>query len=324
LAPGRLRSAQITILLCAANTAAFVAFPAVSDGISAWLALRAVSGMASGLAFIMAVNTMAGSLAAHREKWLPFFGFSGVGFGIAAGAVGCLAAGDDWREAWRICGGISGFSCFFMVLILAAMGRRQPAATAAAGRHAHHAHHAHRYPWFLLFGYTVEGGAYIVTATFLVLGIVGENIVPVEYAGWYWVGFGLVTAPSTLLWAKAVARFGYGHSLAAAFWLQMAGALLATCGQVYVLALATLLLGGTFMGITSIALLWTRTLGGAASNLATQLTLAYSMAQLVTPVLSGISLQSTGGVNHAYAASAIALGLAGIAIWRAVSMHTRA
>lgn len=310
------RSAQLIILLCAVNAGTFLLFPSLSDSVPVWLALRVISGAASGVSFMLAVNAVAGALAAHQRTWLPFFSFSGVGVGIVIGALGCLAAGDDWRDAWRICGGIAGFGCVLLMGLFYGADWQRPLPVKVPSRHGAN---RQRYPFFLLFTYTVEGGAYIVTATFLVLGITESGIVQAEYAGWYWVGFGLVTAPSTLLWAKVVSRFGYGYSLAAAYWLQMAGALLATSEQIYALMVATLLLGITFMGITSIAILWARTLNPRVETLAMQLTLVYSIAQFATPVLAGISLQSTGSVNQAYLASAVALWLAGALIWRAAS-----
>ncbi len=79
-----------------------------------------------------------------------------------------------------------------------------------------------------------------------------------------WLLVGLAVIPSVFFWEKLAVRIGYGLAIAIACTLEAMGvALSVLVPTVAGLSMASILLGGTFVGITSLGLIEARRIAGS-------------------------------------------------------------
>lgn len=266
-----------------------------------WLALRAVAGAGSALAFVIAVNALLDSSPRH-SGW----GFSGVGIGIALSAALVLALpiGTDWRVSWWAAGGLAG--------ALSVLAWRLPSPSAPAPAAAPSPKTGRGQFGLLFAGYTLEGVGYIVAGTFLVAAVAQHS--PGRLGGAAWLVVGLAVIPSAMLWDRLSQRFSRPALLTVALLLQAGGIALACVGSAVAALLGAVLFGGTFTGVSTLALAEGRVLGVPAA--VALLTAGYSAGQIAGPLLVAPLLDS--GFHRALMAGALVVSVAGLicaAIW---------
>lgn len=238
-----------------------------------WGVLRGVAGFTSALVFVIAVNTMLEHLHGHPAH-LAGWGFGGVGAGIALSALLVLATGD-WKMAWWAAAAVAA------VLGLAAWS--MPAvphstATAPAGD----ARPPHGPFTLLLTSYTLEGIGYIIAGTFLVAAV--AQGAPEWLGGSTWLVVGLATVPSAALWAALSSRWSHPALLVAALALQAVGiAVAGMVGGVTAALVGAVLFGGTFIGVSTLALAAGRLL--RYPRAVALLTTGYSVGQILGPLV---------------------------------------
>jgi len=300
LSPRIARSHKLFQACLVAVTLSLLCMP-LTVAVPGWLALRAVAGAGSALAFVIAVNALLDSSPRH-SGW----GFSGVGIGIALSAALVLAlpAGTDWRVSWWAAGGLAA------ALTVIAWRLPSPSGPAAA---ATPPRTANRGQFGLLFtGYTLEGVGYIVAGTFLVAAVAQHS--PGRLGGAAWLVVGLAVIPSAMLWDRLSERFSRPALLAAALLLQAGGIALACAASAAAALAGAVLFGGTFIGVSTLALAEGRVLGVPAA--VALLTAGYSAGQIIGPLLVTPLLDN--GFHHALLAGALVVSLAAVvcaAIW---------
>jgi MFS family permease len=297
-ASGRLARSAIawrTALVVLVATLAAMPFLANTIG---WLALRTVAGFAGAVVFVIAVNWMLDYLGDHSPH-LPGWGLGGVGIGIAlSGAlVLMLPATAGWRAAWWM----ASLSAAILSAAAWVMCRTsQPAVVAVrAAPPAPHRRFNRRFA-ILFASYTLEGIGYIIAGTFLVAAIKQNS--PDWLANGAWLFVGVAAAPSAALWAWLTGRWTHRTLLVAALVLQAAGiALPAVAGGSAAALVGAFLFGGTFIGVSTIALAAGRVLQlpGAVALL----TAGYSAGQILGPVAVTPLLRH--GFHHALIAAAL-------------------
>ncbi len=129
-----------------------------------WTAARFLTGVMSGIVFVLTLSTLLERAAATRSRRGPAVLFSGIGLGIAV--VGLLVPAfvhlGGSRVAWLALGVVSGAA----VAIVSSWFPRDER-TAAALDPVERRRDPRAF-WWLALVYTVEGGVYIIPATFLV------------------------------------------------------------------------------------------------------------------------------------------------------------
>lgn len=267
----------------------------MTTSIPVWVGARTVAGFASALVFVVAVNTLLERLP-ERAGW----GFGGVGAGIAVSAALVLALPtDDWRTAW--------WAAAVLTAVLGATGwwlhpRRTPKATRTETRRAGGAR------FLLLFtAYTLEGLGYIIAGTFLVAAVAEHS--PGAWGTGAWLVVGLAVVPSAALWARLGARHGQPATLTVALALQAAGIALACQGSGAASLVGALLFGGTFIGVSTLAVAEGRLLG--VPSAVALLTVGYSVGQIAGPVL--VAPLTADGYRPALVVSALTVSAAALA-----------
>ncbi len=288
-----------SVLACRVSLAILVATlaaMALSTNVIEWGALRLVAGIASALVFVIAVNTlMDHGHPAHHAGWA----FSGVGIGIALSAA--LPATKDWQVAWWAATALAALLSAFAWHMRPGTSGDTPKVRADQQRSA-------RGPLALLMAsYTLEGVGYIIAGTFLVAAVAQQS--PGGLGSAVWLLVGLAAAPSAALWARFTGRFSYPALLVAALLLQAAGIAWAGTGNSVAALAGAVLFGGTFIGISTLALAAGRALQfpGAVALLTT----GYSVGQIVGPVAVAPLLHN--GFQQALLAGAAVVLLAALA-----------
>ena len=284
----------------------------VASSLPAWFVLRGVSGLASGWAFVW--------VAALLMDWMPEAGhpngngwlFAGVGVGIAlTGLVtpGLVALGG-WRAGWWGMGLLAVPIVWWAMKGLPLVDRMPAAVPATApGRPASFAF------WGLVVAYALEGLGYVVMATFITAFFTRATSAAAADASWVLVG--LAATPSVALWGHAARRWGVQRAVYAVYVIEGVGVLLPVfVGGLPAAGVASVLFGGTFLGVMGLILI----LGRAASpqngaRTVAQLTVAFGVGQLVGPAAAGWLTDRTHAFQPALLLSALVLLAAPAVLW---------
>ncbi len=276
-----------------------------------WIALRFLSGLSSGLVFVLASGAVLQTLALHggakQAGWL----FAGVGAGISLTGLLSPPLGSlfGWRGAW--------IGLAVLALPLGALAGKWLNVTEARSSSPAQKKNIDAGGWFsgflpwLTVAYFCIGLGYIVTGTFLV-AVLERSPAMAGHGASSWVIVGLAGIPSCVLWVRIGARIGYIKSLVLAHLLLSAGIILPVVSSGPIAAyLSALLFGGTFMGITALALSLGRLLSPShPGRMISILTASFGIGQIIGPAIAGILAEGYDGfaVSLAGAAGIVALG----------------
>ncbi|MGF7125064.1 YbfB/YjiJ family MFS transporter [Rhodococcus sp. BE178] len=242
----------------------------IGTDVRLWLAARVVAGIASAAVFVYCATAVVG----HPSAGVTF---TGVGVGIATSGILVMVLGPvvSWNVLWAAAAAMTaGYAAIAWSL---PPGSPPPL---AHNRSRMRASPSTRW-WTLGACYFLEGLGYIILGTFLVAAVSAGGAQWTGPAAWVMVG--LAAIPSPLLWAKALRRWSAESLLALALVLQAFSALLPALVAGPVAALiAAILFGGTFMGITLLAM--DSALGLGIPRAAAALTAVYGLGQILGPL----------------------------------------
>lgn len=289
---------------------------AVLDGMTAWLALRLAAGYASAWAFICVAAWRPVPPGAPAEAAILSWTYAGVGVGIAASGLACLAlmqAGAGADLNWLALGALAGATA--LAAALALWRRPAPAAAPAAARRPAAPAGERRDIRWLTLHYGLFGMGYIVPATFLPAMAQARVADPAVF-GWVWPCFGAAAAASCLI-APRLARGGDERRIWRAAQLLMAAGMAAPAlrDSLGAIALAALLVGGTFVVITQAGMQAARRSAGAsAARAAAAMTAAFAVGQILGPLAAAWAGRLGVDLAMVLGASAALLALAALAI----------
>jgi predicted MFS family arabinose efflux permease len=303
-----LRWSLLTVVLVTALMAA-------SSSIPIWFVLRFVAGVASAGVFVCASAVVLQQIGRAGRVELAGRFFGGVGAGIAvSGAVVLvvvrLAHGSQhaWRLEWLAVAALAAVLTVPSLLWLRPVLGVTPGpaiAKAPAQRGQRH-----RRPIVLLgTAYFLEAIGYIVAGTFLV-AIVAAGPQSAEAATTAWIVVGLTAAPSALVWSWLAQRWALMPALSLAYIAQAIGLLLTPRDDAWLVAAA--LLGGTFVGVTSLTITGSRALvePRQATRAIAILTAVFGFGQIIGPLLATALADDQAGLARSMpvAAGLVMLG----------------
>jgi predicted MFS family arabinose efflux permease len=265
----------------------------LSHSLPAWLALRLMAGMSSAFVLIGVSGWSIARLSGYGRPLLASVVFSGVGTGIAAAGLACIAlmrlqAGSAAAWIW-----LGAASLLLAALIWPSFGSK-PEAAAAAGRRGDARFRWHADAIRLVACYGIFGFGYSIPATYL--PVMARHALQGSGAFvWSWPVFGAAAATATLAVASLRRRIGNRSLWAASHWIMAAGILLPVLRpNVLTVFAAALLVGSTFMVITLVALQEARPVAGEhATVLIAAMTCAFAVGQIIGPLL--VSARGAGG-----------------------------
>jgi len=272
-----------------------------------WLPVRTLTGICSGLVFVLTVGIVLDHAKLHRSPWGAPLLFAGVGLGIAASGllVPAFAPFGGSRGTWLGLGVLSGIA---VAVVARVLPRDVPASTEARSGEASPSTAPSRPFWWLAVVYGIEGGVYIIPATFLV-AMMAETPALAAFAPFAWVVVGLLAVPSAALWTAAARRIGVATALALAFVAQGVALLIPSVTGGFTGALAVAIgIGATFIAISALALTLGRAYWPARSNTAAGvLTALYGVGQIAGPLFATHVAVRTGSYRAALPLAAAAL-----------------
>ncbi len=306
---------RLSLLLSVATTAAMgLDLGDAGQAMPVWLVLRFLSGVSSAGIFILGIAMVLDTLARQGGERFAGWLYTGVGLGIASSGLFVALFGGrlGWAGDWLALGAI----CAVLGLLPGLWVRdpapqTQAAAAGTAGNTAAARAGGLSAPLLLLtLAYFLEGGGYIVSATFLVSILKTDpGTAAVGEAAWMVAGLGAIGAG--VFWAAVARRTGSWWALILAHLTQAVTILLPMTGSPTVAVISALLFGGTFVGIVSQAFALGRQLSaGASAKVVGALTAAYGLGQIIGPLPAGLVVTHTGSFNAALlgAAAAVLLG----------------
>lgn len=278
---GRRRWFLAALAVSAFSTAAM----AVEASLTLFIVLRFVGGVASAFVLVFSSALVLDRLAAVGRPGLSALHFAGVGAGIALSALliaGLAARGLDWRGLWLASGGLS------LLAFLTVFRLIPPEPKGAAAKPAPQVEGNWRRLVALIFAYGLFGFGYVITATFIsTLVRLTPEIAWLE--PYIWLVVGLAAVPSVAFWTWVARRLGTGRGFALACLAEGIGVALSVLGSSAASVFAAaILLGGTFMGITALGLVYARALtSGDPRRSIALMTAAFGLGQMIGPSFAG-------------------------------------
>jgi predicted MFS family arabinose efflux permease len=169
--------------------------------------------------------------------------------------------------------------------------------------------------------YGLFGFGYVLPATFLP-ALARKIVDDPRLFGLAWPIFGIAAALSTIVVGLLFDRFDRLRVWACSHLLMAAGVLLPTIWlSLETIAIAAILVGGTFMVITMLGLQQARSLSpGNPTTILGRMTAAFALGQLAGPLTSGAldlrSADHVAALSIALQLAAIGLAISAIALWR--------
>jgi predicted MFS family arabinose efflux permease len=279
----------------------------LTDSVALFVVLRFVGGAASAFVLVLASTLVLERLAEAGHAGLSALCFAGVGIGIAVSAMlvaAMLHAGHDWQSLWRATGALSLIAAIAVGVLL----RPQPA---PARCNVSAKREAGRNLMRLIAAYGLFGFGYVITATFLVAIVrTTPSIRPLEPV--IWSVFGLAAAPSVALWTRIATSLGTPSAFALACIVEAIGVAASVLWQTEPgIFLSAVLVGGTFMGLTTLGLMHARTLAaGDPRRVLASMTGAFGTGQIIGPLFAGVLSDRLGSFTVPSVAAVIALIMA--------------
>jgi predicted MFS family arabinose efflux permease len=301
-------SASAAIRVGLATIAAATLAMSFHTGFAGWMVLRAIAGVASAWVLIHTSAWCMERLASPIHKASVF---GGVGGGIAAAGVVCLAlmmAQAGSAQAWIALGLAAAAATVLVWPVFSASQAALPKERRAARWTGEE--------WRLVLCYGVFGFGYIIPATFIP-AMAKEAIEDPAVFGWAWPAFGAAALLSTLAAGALVERIG-NRNLWILSHLVMALGVAAplVLPGVGGIAVAALCVGGTFMVTTMAGMQEARSVAGAhAAGLMAAMTAAFAAGQIAGPLLVSALLVKGGDLSHSLLLASILLLLSGGALY---------
>ncbi len=271
-----------------------------------FLALRLMAGIVSAFILVLSSALVLERLAVSGKSALSAVHFAGVGVGIAVSAA-LVPMFSDWRVMWfasAVATAIAGIAVALLInpdpppIEVA----RETTPRTISGKFA-----------TLLVAYGLFGFGYVITATFIVAITRGSGEIA-ALEPYIWLLFGLSAAPSVVLWTRLGATWGTLQAFAVAGVLEAIGV---AAGALWItplgIVVSSVLVGGTFMGLTALGLVAARQSGsGDPRGRLALMTAAFGAGQILGPLFAGYVYDHVGGFTVPLLAASLALLAAGV------------
>jgi predicted MFS family arabinose efflux permease len=309
-APSARAGSRVGLLAALAVSALTTAAMSWSQAMDAFLMWRFLGGVASAYVLVLSSALVLERLAAAGHQSFSAIHFAGVGAGIALSSIvtwllDVVDAG--WRAMW-LSGGLLSLAGLAAVAVWVPKATATGDAPVPVGGPAVIDDRLKK----LALAYGLFGFGYVITATFIVVIVRGSasasQIEPV-----FWLVLGLSAIPSVALWMRVAQQIGITRAFTVACAAEAIGvfASVAWPGAVGLL-IASILLGGTFMGLTALGLVAARNLAPAdPKRWLAILTAAFGVGQIIGPIVAGYGFDLTGSFALPSMLAVIALGVAG-------------
>ena len=286
----------------------------ITDVFALQLLLRLLAGVASAWVLVHVSAWTLGRLLAMQRADANGVVYAGVGVGVAAAGLVCMATMQvhwDSNRTWQVFGVLSLLTTLVLWRSFRGAGKTEVPRTASARIHWN------ADKWRLMACYGALGFGYIIPATYLP-DMAHRYITDPLVFGMAWPVFGAASALSTWVAARWLAHVNDRKLWSACYLLMMGGvALPALWPTLTAILVAALLVGGTYMVVTMLGLREARRAAGAeATVFIAVMTAAFAIGQIVGPLLVSAVAHRPHGFAAALLAAAVVLLFAAVTLWR--------
>jgi MFS family permease len=304
------------------STAVVTAAVGWTTSIIVWTLLRLVAGIVSAWALIATCAWSLACLSSLRQQHLTGIIFSGVGLGIAAvGGFCAVAARFDIpaSKMWVALALLAGV----LALIPWVVSAQLPTGVSDVGAAAQPSTGSNppANTIGLVICYSLFGFGYILPATYLPAQA-RQLVDDPNVFGWAWPIFGLAAALSTVLVSLGLKRANRLQVWAASHVLMAVGVSLPVVWHsIASISVAAMLVGGTFMVVTMIAMQEARARAEASATVVlARMTAGFATGQLFGPVIIGLlghfSANASGTLNRGLQLASATLLSSAIYLWK--------
>lgn len=309
------RSRATWVALALLTSAATTLAMGLTGSYAAWLGFRIASGIASAVVLVLTSSIVLDALGRANATARAWLLYAGVGTGISLSALGVdlvaratSGVPDLWQSLWLALGALALAAALWPVWTLWRIDRETAPASFAGTAAPAPADTSMRPLLRMVLSYGLFGLGYVVTATFVVAmardggaSRSGETMV--------WLAVGLCALPSVLAWNAIAARTGLRQAYIVAILVEAAGvAMTALLTGTAALVVGAGLLGGTFVAVTALGLIYARVLMPDATQRAVALmTASFAAGQMVGPSVAALLAERTGSYTGASLMAAGAL-----------------
>jgi predicted MFS family arabinose efflux permease len=267
-----------------------------------WYLSRFFAGVSTALVFMLGTGLIATWLNRHGHKEDLGLHFSGLGLGIIIGALivefgaKILLDGLGWQGQWLVLAAFGAVFAIPAVLLLPFPDQEQ--LDEFEQRESKRSEEPSK-RWLLMItaAYICAGFSNTINVTFT--SLIAEYVPLKDHGTLIWIFVGIAAAPAPFIWEKIAHKVGYLQSIRFAFIINIISNLLMTFFNSFSsISISSFLFGFSFMGIVSLTLkVIAYKYRYRATQVMAQLTLGYCLAQIVSPIMSGIAAEMTGSFN---------------------------
>lgn len=309
------------------STVAVTAAVGWTSSVTSWAILRFVAGVMSAWTLVATSAWGLGWLASLGRPNLAGVIFAGVGLGIAAAGIFCLiVAGPDVSSLrmWIQLACLSGLAVLIPLAVCWYLPTAVPDTQAPALQKT--SRESAPNTGGLIVCYTLFGFGYILPATYLP-ELARQLFDDPQVFGWAWPIFGIAAAASTVVVAWGLKKANRLRVWAASHVLMAIGVVLpGIWASLVSVAIAALLVGGTFMVVTMLGMQEARARAqGNATVILGRMTAGFAFGQLMGLIASvaigHFTTNYSTALSAALALSAVGLLLSAFYLWREVHRH---
>ncbi len=299
------RAARAWLLFALLVSALTTAAMGLAFSLPLFMALRCLGGLASAFVLVFGSSLVLQRLAQAGRGNLSAVHFAGVGTAIVISAIATSlmgGAGLSWRVMWWANGALTVVALMAVVWLMPPEAPSAPTLAIASDVKAKPG------ALSLLIAYGLFGFGYVVTATFIV-AIVKTYPAAEPVRPYVWMLVGGAAIPSVGLWTMVGRRLGVRRAFALACVVEAFGVAISVLRPTADGAVtASLLLGGTYMGITALGLVAARETEPAnAARVFGRMTAAFGLGQMIGPAFAGWLAERLGGFSLASLIASAAL-----------------
>ncbi len=267
-----------------------------------WYLSRFFGGISTALVFMLGTGLIANWLERHGHKKDLGIHFAGLGLGIIVGALivdfaaGTLLGGLLWQGQWFA---LAAFGAVFALPAALLLPFPDADQIEESKKQKNQRDDEPSKKWLLMItaAYICAGFSNTINVTFT--SLITESIPLKNLGTLMWIFVGVAAAPAPFIWEKIAHRIGFLRAIRVAFVLNIiSNLLIILTTSVYAVTISALLFGFSFMGIVALTL---RVIAYKyryrATQVMAQLTLGYSLAQIISPIISGVVAEVTGSFS---------------------------
>ncbi len=288
----------------------------MTENLWIWALLRFFAGLSSAAGLLLGSGLIMNWLIRHDFRSELGIHFGGLGLGIALCSLSVLLTRDylDWRQQWYL---LSIAGILIMLPVHLWLPAPDSSSVSRSGKQLQDKPPGQGFQYLLMFAYFCAGIGYVVSATFIVAIV--NDLPSLQGQGYLaFMVLGLAAAPACIIWDLIARKIGDYNALLMAYIIKVIAILLPVFYQdAFMTMLGAVLFGATFIGIVSLVL----TIAGRyyptrPAKMMGKMTIAYGVAQIIGPAITGQLAELTGSYADGLYMAAGMMIIGTIAVFR--------